>query len=104
MKFGLHMDTIMKEMCLRINVNFNTVDFEDKEWYLKYEWTPEQEDDFAKWMVDYLFKSSEARKEILSKNIKSKAYIKRAVNWFLFSYGWKIKNEKQGNVRKTKRD
>ena len=86
-----HLEIILKEMCKRVGANYNDIDFKDKEWYTRHEWLEEEQEDFHKWLVDYLYNNTEARKEILRYPRKNKKLINKAVTWFLFDYGWKLK-------------
>lgn len=88
---GKHLKKIMKEMCKRVNVNFKDIDFKKDRWFMKHSWTFKQENDFRKWLIDYLNNNSEARKEVL-KN-PNKKEVEKAVSWFIINYGWKYKNE-----------
>ena len=38
------------------------IDFKSKDWYLKYTWTEEEQDDFIKWLADFLHTNNKARK------------------------------------------
>jgi len=60
-------------------------------WYMKYKWTPIQEDNFKKWLVNHLFNNLAARREILRHPIKNKRTIKSAVESFILNYGWTYK-------------
>lgn len=89
-----HIRNILHEMCNRVNADYGSIDFKAPTWYHEYEWTQEQEDDFVKWMTDYLFNNKEARFEILAFPRKDKKYCKKAAEEFVWNYGWKIKEGK----------
>jgi len=84
---------VLKEMCNRVGANYNSIDFSDQTWYNKYEWTIQEEKQFEKWMVDYLYKDAKARKEITNHSIKRKSYLEKVAKEFTFMYGWKINIE-----------
>ena len=91
---GKHMINILREMCSR--VGFCVPDgalsyFKQPTWYHDYEWTQIQEDEFVKWMADYLFSNKEARGEILEFPRRDKKTCKKAAEEFVWNYGWKIK-------------
>lgn len=92
-KLGKHLTIILTEMCKRVNVKFEDVDFKEKEWFMKHSWTEEEQDDFKKWLVDYWYSNKEARKEMLSSGgiRRTKKKLKDIAAWFLLDYGWKIK-------------
>ena len=76
-------DAIATELCKRVGLAFPPPPG------TKYEvsdasWTFEQENDFREWMMGYL-------KSIPGWRRRSKAEIKREIEWFIFQYGWKYK-------------
>ena len=80
--------TILNEMCSRVNANPEEIDFKSSDWYLKYTWTEEEQDDFIKWLADFLHTNNKARKLF---NIigKSKKRCKHGAMLFVSNYGWK---------------
>jgi len=85
-----HLKIIMEEMCNRVGVYFDDIDFKEDRWYQKYSWSEKEEESFKEWLLNYLLKNKEAREELLS--FKSKTGIKKAVDQFMLGYGWKIIN------------
>ena len=74
-------NVIATELCRRVGVEYpppKKLNVED------YEWTQEEEDDFEKWMTNYL-------KTVPSFRRMGLPYIKKEVDWFIFQYGWKTK-------------
>ena len=94
MKFSKHLKIILTEMCQKVGVEFKDVNFNDADWYQKHTWTEEEQDDFVKWMTDYLYTNTEARREITTVISRNKRQSKRAAEMFCFSYGWSF-NEKE---------
>jgi hypothetical protein len=94
---------ILKKMCKVINVKFEDVDFTKPQWYLTHTWTEKQEKEFRKWLEDYLYTNSKARKEVMNFPIKNKEAIRRTISWFILDYGWKfewsVNNEKTEKTR-----
>jgi hypothetical protein len=88
-----HFAHVIKEMCNRVGADYDKLDPKKEDWFLEYSWTDKEQDDFAEWMVDYLYRSTDARKAILNRPVKSKPLIRKAVAWFLLDYGWTLKNE-----------
>lgn len=80
--------TILNEMCSRVNANPEEIDFKSKDWYLKYTWTEEEQDDFIKWLVGFLHTNNNARKlfNIIGNSKKS---CKHGAISFNLYYGWK---------------
>lgn len=89
-----HTNIIVRNMCEVAGVDFKYMDFTKKDWFLKHEWTLEQEKKFENWMVDYLYKNKKAREEIMMVPLKNKSHIKKVVRWFLFYCGWRTKEVK----------
>jgi len=90
----LHLKNILTKMCEYVNVDFNTIDFKEHEWFLKHAWTTNHENDFKEWMVDYLSNNKEAQKEIMNIETTDKKRINATVGFFLFTYGWKTEDVK----------
>jgi len=92
-KFSNHLVIILKEMCRRVGVDYDKVYFHKDGWWRTKEWTEEEYNKFKKWLVDYLYKSNDARKEIMEYNYKTKKQIKKVVDMFGLQYGWKFTRE-----------
>ena len=86
-KMNEHLKNILKTMCWAVNVPFKEKNFKKKDWYRKYSWTKKREKEFKGWMENYLYDYDDARKEITTVR-KNKKDIKKAVDEFIFSYGW----------------
>jgi len=86
-----HFDKIMSEMCSRVGANWEVVNPKESGWFQKHNWSEAEQESFKEWMVNYLYNSGEARKEVLTFNVKNKALIRKAVDKFLFCYGWSVK-------------
>jgi len=83
---------ILKEMCKRVSANYDEIDFTKELWFMKYEWSKEEEQSFINWLADYLYKNKEARQVIVfSSYNKTKKYMKKVAEEFTFNYGWKTK-------------
>ena len=84
-----HLEKVLKKMCKAVNVDYQKIDFKKHNWFLKYSWTQKQEDKFKEWFIKYLQDNKKARKEILRFPILySRRNLEKAVNEFLFNYGW----------------
>jgi len=79
---------VIKKMCDVINVNYKDIDTMKEGWFNEYTWTAEQEEEFRVWFESYLYKSAEARREIMEHPIKNKKIINKLVTQFIFNYGW----------------
>jgi len=78
--------TILDEMCSRVGAR--DINFEENDWYLKYTWTEEEQDDFIKWLADFLHANSNARK-LFNMIGNSKKQCKHGAMLFNLYFGWK---------------
>ena len=81
-----HLRAIIAEMCKRVGANAKIIDVKKENWFMKYEWTQEEEEDFRVWLGKFLVKN---------KYIGKGTY--RGIDWgyyeagkFVENYGWKI--------------
>ena len=47
---------ILTEMCKRVGLKYEDVDFSKEGWYMAHTWTEQEQDDFRKWLGEYLKK------------------------------------------------
>ena len=52
-KINKYMQEILCEMYKRVGADFNEIELKDN-WFENYTWTEKQENDFIKWLADYL--------------------------------------------------
>jgi hypothetical protein len=85
--------TILRKMCSYVDKGLIPYDLKTwtNNWYHKYTWREEQQESFIKWTTNYLYNNTQARKEILGRNVMNKKLIEDSVRWFVFLYGWKVK-------------
>lgn len=88
-KMQKYLKVIIKEMCNRVGVNFDKVNFKNKEWFMKHEWTEKEQDNFREWLISYLSKEKEARQEIMRIPSNNKRFVEDAANQFILMWGWK---------------
>ena len=86
-----HLKTVLDQMCTWVNADETIIDFSAPEWYYLHEWSEEGQSNFKAWMISYLMNSKEARQELLAFSVKNKQHIEKAVNEFIFNYGWRLK-------------
>jgi len=87
----VHTYNILKKMCDVVDAPISVVNSSD-DWYNKYTWTKIQQDDFRDYLTQYLYDNSKARSEIMSYPRKNKKNCKEVADWFVFGYGWKLKD------------
>ena len=85
---------ILKKMCSYVGADFDYIDFQDGKWFLEYSWTPEQQDEFILWLIDYLYKNKKAREAVCEHPIKDKKHLEKVAQMFILNYGWKLKEDK----------
>jgi len=51
---GVYLTDILTEMCRRVGVEYDDVDFSEDEWYLKHSWKQKDKDMFIEWFAKYL--------------------------------------------------
>lgn len=88
-----HITIILKEMCNRVGQDFHDVNFKSKDWFQKNTWSEKEQENFSKWLEDYLYNNKEAREELMALSHKNRKSIRIVVGWFMLNYGWKIKWE-----------
>ena len=81
---------LLFEQCLRAGIDFGSVDFKAEEWFMKYEWSEKEQDDFKSWLARKLLKDRFA-KSIYGYTLWSKPQAEKAAGWLLLNYGWKTK-------------
>ena len=89
--YSEHIQIVLRKMCDMVGADADIIDFGESEWYWEHAWTKEQESEFKKWMADYLYNNTQARKEIMSFPRKTKKNCKEVVDFFVFNHGWKRK-------------
>ena len=87
------LDFILKEMCNRVGVAFEDIDFQEHNWFTKHRWTIHEEEDFTDWLAKHLYDNKEARHFILRITSKNKSLCKKGAKAFVFNYGWSYKDD-----------
>lgn len=76
----------LNELFIRVGFDGYDQELVDKypnNWYVQREWTEEQEESYKQWFVGQYQKVFRSTKE----------YARSEASWFLFTYGWKYKND-----------
>ena len=87
---GKHVKVVLKEMCKVVGADYSSIDFKAAKWFWSHTWTTKQEQEFVKWLTNYLYKNAQARKEIIAYYWGNKKQCKAAAEEFAWNYGWKI--------------
>jgi hypothetical protein len=96
-----YLKEILIEMFRRVGAEdeFTEEYVKEKNWFYRHEWTEEEQDDYKKWLINYLFKNKVACKNICG-TTTSKLMLKRGANMHMLNYGWKFKEK----VKEEKKD
>jgi len=84
---------VITEMCRRVGADPTSFDFKNNSWYMQYNWTEQECEQFRKWLSDYLYNNAKARRELMNWPIKRRKETDRLANEFVFMYGWKYYKE-----------
>lgn len=80
---------VLKKMCDIVGADFDSIQFESDDWFLKHSWEEDQEKEFIDWMADYLYKNRIARLEMTKITNNTKRNCRNAAVQFVWNYGWR---------------
>ena len=89
-KFEKCLAVVLKEMCKQVGADYKTMDFKTQEWFWKHSWTQEQEDDFVKWLAEYVSNDKDARNTLMEYPLKTNKATKEFAEEFAWNYGWRL--------------
>lgn len=93
---------LLKKMCEVINVDYDSIDFQEEDWYEKHTWTTEQENDFILWVSEELFSNEAMREELLENPEKSIINCFQAAVHFVANFGWDTPSDIVDNIEENK--
>ena len=93
---------LLREMCKVINVDYDTIDFQEDGWYEKYTWTEQQENEFILWVAEELYKNNNMREELLEDPEQSIVNCFEAAVHFVANFGWDTFGDIVDNIEETK--
>lgn len=88
MKFGKHLDAILQRLCKVVGADFASVDFKQPTWFRAHSWSTATEEQFTRWLADYLYNNKDAQRELYVRSYMRKRDCQNAAKWFVFNYGW----------------
>jgi hypothetical protein len=88
-----HLEKILQQMCKYVNVDRELIDTKQEDWFLQHSWTEKQQNNFKRWLINYLKTHKDAREVIMKFPSSKIADIKAVAVMFIFEFGWKLKNE-----------
>jgi len=74
---------------------YDNIDVSEQDWFMRYEWTDKQQDEFADWLYRKLYNNKECREEIMQFPIRKKHIIDKVVWMFILNYWLKLKWEQE---------
>ena len=83
-----HTNIILNTMCLYVGCNYNDIDMQEDNWYFKYTWDEQTENEFRDWLISYIYGIKDAQRELYGFSYMKKTDCEKAADTFLLSYGW----------------
>jgi len=87
-KFSPALEKVLTMMCEIIGVKYEDIDFDYEEWYMQYDWTKEQQDQFKQDLYQAITDSPKFFEDLFASK-GSKRLLKAQIEFFIMSYGWK---------------
>jgi len=75
-----HIDEILTKQFEMVGQTYHPDIVKEEKWYLRHYWTKKQEDEFRKWLTNYL----------LSSKLTTKRMVEKEVDYFLLYCGWPL--------------
>lgn len=75
---------ILTEMCSRVGVKYEDIDFAEEGWFRKHQWTEEEQENFHKWLGDRLTEWKCTRKG----KYRGQPHGYYEASKFILEYGW----------------
>ena len=86
------LDIILAKMFGMVGQEYKWEFTQQPDWYFQNSWTSKQENEFRKWLSDYLYENKQARIAIMENPAKDKKRCEKAASFFVMNYGWLTKN------------
>lgn len=83
-------EPILKKMCELVKADYDSINFKEDRWFMKYQWTSEQEKEFKVWFIEYLKKNKSSRKFLMKRPSTHRKSLIKVVDEFLSNYGWSV--------------
>lgn len=97
-----HLVYLLKKMCAIIDVDYDSVDFQDEEWYELHTWTEKQENEYILWVAEELYANTEMREELLEDPAKDITNCFTAAVHFVANFGWDTLGDTLDNLEENK--
>lgn len=93
---------LLRKMCEVINVDYDSIDFQEEDWYERHTWTEEQENEYILWVAEELYKNTEMREELLEDPAKDITNCFTAAVHFVANFGWDTLGDTLDNLEENK--
>ena len=89
--FGVYFTEVLQEMCNRVGVDYDEIDFTKDGWYLDNSWTRGEQDQFIEWFATHL-RNMGPRRELCQQPslVRTKEERSKFAEKFVMEFGWKI--------------
>lgn len=89
---GVYFTGILTEMCDRVGVDYNDIDFSKDAWYEDHTWTKNDQDKFIVWFAKHL-KHMGPRRELCTQPALVRTLPERIkfAEKFVYEFGWGVK-------------
>jgi len=83
---------VLRKMCEYGGVDYDDVDFNQENWFLKTEWSKEDEAEFIGWLAEEIRTNKTVRTDVTSFRYKpNKKTAEHTAKMFNLNYGWRTK-------------
>ena len=89
MKDTKYLDTILKKQCEMVGADFSKMNFKKERWFWDYTWNEKQEDEFFKWLMEFL-KDRKVWNNLTDYHNNNKRNRERFSQEWNLNYGWKL--------------
>jgi hypothetical protein len=84
---------VFEEMAKRVGTSIETIDFNDKYWFLKHKWEIKEEVEFKNWLLKKLENTPELVDDLVDEGLIRRELNEMAIDFVIF-YGWDFKTSK----------
>lgn len=85
------LNEVMTKMFSYVGATYEEGSCKEPGWYLKYEWTEEQEEDFRQWFIATYKANPRKFNAMYGRPAEEDSRIEESAGWFIIYNGWKTK-------------
>lgn len=85
---------MLRKMAEWIQVDPNTIDFGEKDWFLAHAWTRLEQEAYREWLMKWLLEDKKRIDDIAnypSMAKRNKKELMKVIDWYLLDFGWRGK-------------